>query len=173
MVRLQIFHLSVWELREAFVHIPSEEGLSWELRVFANLFRSLVRMPSHTRSISSSYQAGLSWLSPLSALLAHHNNLQLIPVDVMWFQNQHRPFSWIMRCNLVKLLCVNDIACQSPGMRHMTERFPFSALEFQPRRCLFPSEQTSVFLIKHLRGCCGLMHRWIMADCGRVHMCFC
>lgn len=28
MVRLQIFHLSVWELREAFVHIPSEEGLS-------------------------------------------------------------------------------------------------------------------------------------------------
>lgn len=36
MVMLQILHLSVWELREVFVHIPSEEGLSWECLVISS-----------------------------------------------------------------------------------------------------------------------------------------
>lgn len=84
------------------------------------------------------------------------------------FQNQERPFSLIMRCSSVKLvlLCVNGITapyqlCYMPIIWDTTHDrpIPLQHAHVSAPGCLFPSEQTSVFLIKHLRGCCGLMHR--------------
>lgn len=117
---LQILHLSVWELRDVLVHIPSEEGLSWELRVWKSLRQSgLNSLPHQIHLKQLSGRPKLTWAHTLRSS-AHHNNIQLIPVDNngIHIVQTHAFF----RINTQLIIFINYELGQGPAVLHSNHR---------------------------------------------------